>query len=428
MSKLLLALLVLVPLAMAARTQGSLGLTVEDAEFADAFIQVYDNNPVVAATAAANATVVGNATVAANATAADRPPLVATPTAEPEPPKRKFRPLTRPTPKVQPKPKAKKPHRVRKAGPKPKPAPRIPRTRAYALVNFGINLPNGDWSKAPKKFEKQLLLELSKGLELPRRRFTIQKINPGIDVVLRINQLHRLDNQNAPHALDIASKFRDRAMDPANVWRNLPILARIDRTKSIVWDIKEQLPPPKEKPQAAQMRLSADVRMVEPLIPEYIKAFELDVATAIGIEPEQIAVTDIRADEDGTSLTALIVSFKFYARLRDLPEREVTPTEAVNRLFRQLTLEGSPLRSAPITKNLDPKFPVQDLWPKKPDQVPWLHNPAKYTNAVILPDAPTYERPLVLPTLMVVPPASPAEEQAAAKAAAPLVAAIINQA
>lgn len=408
MSKFALVLLVLVPLVFAVDHSAFLEARDMDhlsneAFFAEAFIEM-----MTVPDASANATINANGTQPiANVTATVRNDTRALPTKPTHP---EFRPLTRPKPKAKPKPA---PRRVLTGNKvikrKPKPPARIPAIRAYAIVKFGLSVPNSDWSGNKKKFERELITEITKGLALPRRRFSIVGVNPGIEVTLRINQLHRLDNRAAPHAQDVASLFKERAMSPENVWRNLPKLAKIDRTKAITIEIKEQVPPPKEKTQKCQMRIAADVRMIEPMTQEFIKAFELDIATSTQAEPEQIQVTSVSPDENGTSLNQLIVEFDVHARRRELPEKEVTPTAIVNLIRRMLPDIYSKLRTRPITKNADPFFPVQNIMPKpKPLQEgQWMHIPAMYTTAEILPDPPTYQRPLVLPTLIVTPPAAP---------------------
>lgn len=371
-------------------------------------------NATANATAHANATA-ANATAAnataANATAANATqyaPHGALPTTPSHP---EFKPLTKPTPP--PAPPAAPPAPVIRGNDhgKEKPAPpeRIPNTRAYAIVKFSLELPNSMWSENKIKFQRELITEITKGLNLPRHRFSIVAVNAGIDVAFRVNQLRRLDNRAAPHAQDVASLFKELAMSPQLPWRNLPKLSKVDRSKPITFEVKEQAPPPREKSQSCQMRIAADVRMIEPMTAEFIKAFEIDVATATHAEPEQIQVTAVTPDEDGTSMHQLIVEFQVHARRRPMPEKEVTPTGVVHLLRQMLPNTASRLRISPITRNADPFFPVQNIMPKpKPlAEGQWLHIPAMYTTGEILPDPPVYERPLVLPTLLVQPPAAP---------------------
>ena len=394
MSKLLLALLVLLPLAMAVSSgtyleAGDLEHLSDEEFFATAFVEVMDA-PAAAAPAVPAATP-APATPAATPAPAAAAPAAAPAAAAPAISANATAPVA--------------PAAPRKEVPV---APRIDSRRAYAEIKFALTMQDAEWIPNPDAFKANLALEISKGLNIPQRRVRIDLLNPGPWVTARIGPVHRLDNANAPHAKDLAGDFRRFAMDLSHPWRNLPILAKVDKTRAITYDILEVKPAPKEKPAACQIKLPADVRVIEPAMYRFIKAFELDVATAVQCEPEQVRVTDVRPDQDGASLDTVIVRFEIVARDRELPEKEVTPTAAVQLLRRQIVDPYSVLRQRPLTRNADPFFPLQDLFSKPVDpslMANWMYTPTMYSTAEILPEAPTFENPVMLPTLMVVPPA-----------------------
>lgn len=294
-----------------------------------------------------------------------------------------------------------------------KEAPEIPPTLAEAEIEFYLRTPNSVIGDDKALFEQRIIQEISKGVNQPARRFEILSVTPGHKpgvgpmIRFRIQRVTPRDDPRSLSAQQVATTFYDHAMDPANVWVNLPLLSHVDRTRAIVVEVKKWKPRPKEPTIHAQMRIEVDIRKIEPKLEAFLRAFEVDVAAGVGCEPEQIEVTGAEPDEDGLSLTSLIVYFDIHPRLRELPEPEMTPTNIVNTLKKLLLDPKSPLRIRPTMVRADPFFPLQNIIPKAKANPDWVRDPEQYQVAEIAADPIQLARPYILPTLYVQAPPAP---------------------